>query len=225
MKKSSYVIWGIVLLAAGVIIALNGLGVADVELFFDGWWTLFIIVPCTIGLFTEREKTGNLIGIVVGVLLLLSCQEVISFSILWKLLIPAIIIIVGLKFLYTGLFGNKAGKLMNKLKASGTKPRTGCAVFSGCDMHYDGEVFEGAALCAVFGGVECDLRRAVIDKDCALQITAIFGGVDVLVPDHVHVKVNSTCLFGGVSNKAATNPEGPTLYINGVCLFGGAEVK
>ncbi len=29
---------------------------------FDGWWTLFIIVPCAIGLITDRDKTGSIIG-------------------------------------------------------------------------------------------------------------------------------------------------------------------
>ena len=61
MKKAGSVLWGIVLIAAGVIWALNEFNVTSINVFFDGWWTLFIIVPCAIGLFTEREKTGNII--------------------------------------------------------------------------------------------------------------------------------------------------------------------
>ena len=67
MKKLSYILWGIVLMAAGVVLALRIFGITGADIFFDGWWTLFIIVPCAIGLFTEREKTGNIIGIVIGV--------------------------------------------------------------------------------------------------------------------------------------------------------------
>ena len=59
MKKISSVIWGIVLIAAGALFALNALNITDINIFFDGWWTLFIIVPCAVGLFTEREKTGE----------------------------------------------------------------------------------------------------------------------------------------------------------------------
>lgn len=66
-----------------------------------------IIVPCVAGLFTEREKTGNIIGIAIGVFLLLCCQGVLSFSVIWKLLIPAIIVALGLKMVFNGLFGNK----------------------------------------------------------------------------------------------------------------------
>lgn len=30
---------------------MNAFGITDIELFFDGWWTLFIIVPCLVGIY------------------------------------------------------------------------------------------------------------------------------------------------------------------------------
>lgn len=225
MKKVSSVIWGILLVAVGVVFALNALEITNIDIFFDGWWTLFIIVPCGVSLFTEREKTGNLIGLAVGVFLLLCCWDVLDFSMVWKLLVPAIIVIVGLKMLLTGLFGNKANEMIAKMKEEGKDPRVGCAAFSGCDLNYDGEVFEGAELTAVFGGVKCDLRNAIIEKDCAIQLSAIFGGIDILVPEHVNVKVSTNSIFGGVSNKAGFHNNAPTIYISGTCMFGGLEIK
>lgn len=225
MKKTSNIIWGIILVAAGVIFALNALNIATIDVFFDGWWTLFIIVPCAVGLFQEREKTGNLIGIAIGVVLLLCCQDILDFSMLWKLLVPAVIVIVGLKMLLTGIFGNKANEMIVKMKEDGVKPKACCAVFSGSNLNYSGEVFEGAELTAVFGGVKCDLRNAVIEKDCAIGATAIFGGVDILVPDHVNVKVSSNSIFGGVSNKTASHKDAPTVFISGTCMFGGVDIK
>ncbi len=225
MKKASSVLWGIVLIAAGVILALNVFDITNINIFFDGWWTLFIIVPCTIGLFTEREKTGNIIGILLGVFLLLCCQDVLSFSMLWKLMIPAVIVIIGLKMVLTGLFGNKANAIIKQMRLEGKEPRSGCATFSGCHMNYDGEVFEGAELTAVFGGVKCDLRNAVIEKDCAIAVSAIFGGIDILVPSNINVKVSSNSIFGGVSNKTSVYPNAPTIYISGTCMFGGVDIK
>ena len=116
MKKISNVLWGIVLIVLGVILALNVFNITDINLFFDGWWTLFIILPCGIGLFAEREKTGNLIGLAIGVGLLLCCRDVISFSLLWKLLVPGIIVVIGVKLVITGLFGNKANDILKKIK-------------------------------------------------------------------------------------------------------------
>ncbi len=225
MKKLTRIFWGVALIALGVVFALNALKITDIDVFFDGWWTLFIIVPCFVGLFTEREKTCNLIGIAVGVFLLLCCQDVLSFSLVWKLLVPAVIVIIGVKILFSGLFGNRSNEIIARLKSSGNKPKTCCAVFSGNDLNYDGEVFESAELTAVFGGVECDLRRAIVNKDCAIQVTALFGGIDILVPDSINVRVNSTSLFGGMSNKTAAHKDAPTLYISGICMFGGVEIK
>ena len=225
MKKVNNILWGIVLIAIGALFALNALNITNIDIFFDGWWTLFIIVPCAVGLFTEREKTGNIIGIAIGIFLLLCCQGVLSFSMLWKLLLPAIIVIVGLKMVFNGIFGNKANEIIAKIKQNGGDTKVCCATFSGCKLNCDGEVFEGAELTAVFGGVDCNLKNAIIEKDCAIQVSAIFGGIDILVPDNVNVKVSSNCIFGGISNKTALHKEAPTIYVSGTCMFGGVEIK
>ena len=45
MKKFRNILWGLVLIILGLIFGGNALGITDINLFFDGWWTLFIIVP------------------------------------------------------------------------------------------------------------------------------------------------------------------------------------
>ena len=227
MKKISKILWGIALIAIGGIFALNAFGVTDIQLFFDGWWTLFIIVPCFIGIFSEREKTGNIIGLLIGVFLLLCCQNILGFDMLWKLAFPAIIVIIGLKLIFGAVFGDKTMKLLESSKQSGDNIKIGCATFSGQDLIFDGEEFSGAELTAVFGGVKCDLRHAIIEKDCAITATAIFGGIDIFVPDYVNVKVNSNSIFGGVSEKKhrPTVQGAVTVYINATCMFGGVEIK
>ena len=99
MKKITNTVLGALLIALGVIFALNALEITDIDIFFDGWWTLFIIVPCLMGLFTERKKSGNLIGLAIGVLLLLGSWDIISFSVLWKLLVPVVIVMIGVKII------------------------------------------------------------------------------------------------------------------------------
>ena len=101
MKRSSKIIWGILLIAAGVIFALNALEIASINIFFDGWWTLFIIIPCVAGLFFDKNKIDNLIGIALGVFLLLCCQDILSFSLLWKLVLPALIVIAGIRLIFS----------------------------------------------------------------------------------------------------------------------------
>lgn len=80
MKKIRNTLWGIVLIVLGLIIGGNALGITNVNIFFYGWWTLFIIIPCFIGLFKEREKTGSIIGLIIGIVLLLCCQDILNFD-------------------------------------------------------------------------------------------------------------------------------------------------
>ena len=227
MKKISKILWGVAFIVAGVIFALYAFGVTDIELFFDGWWTLFIIIPCLIGLFSDREKIGNIIGLAVGVFLLLCCQNVLDFDMLWKIAAPAIIVIIGVKLIFGAVFGDKATKMLESSKQSGENIKSGCATFSGQTLNFDGERFSGAELTAVFGGVKCDLRNAIIEKDFAINATVIFGVIDIFVPDYVNVKINSNSIFGGVSEKnhRPQNPNAVTVYINATCMFGGVEIK
>lgn len=225
MKKVSTVLWGLVFVAVGTVLAINALGLAEIDLFFDGWWTLFIIVPCTVDLFRSHDRTGNLIGIAVGVVLLLCCQDILSFKTIWKLLVPAVVILIGLRLIFGGLFGGKANKLLHQAGQAGNAPQVGCATFSNCEMNFAGQEFHGAELTAIFGGVQCDLRQAIIEKDCAIKATCIFGGVDIFVPGNVNVKIHSTGIFGGTGNKTQPNPNAPTLYIDSTAIFGGVEVK
>ena len=50
MKQFRSIIWGIAIIALGVILGGNALGWFSIDIFFDGWWTLFIIVPSAIKL-------------------------------------------------------------------------------------------------------------------------------------------------------------------------------
>lgn len=228
MKKVSAVMWGLVLIAVGVVLGGNALGWFNVDLFFKGWWTLFIIVPCTIGLITNiKEWLGHLIGIMVGVCLLLACQDVISFSSLWKLLLPAIIVLIGLSIIIKTLFSRKFDKAIDKLNEKFNKDEESGAVFSGVNINLAGKEFKGKNVSAIFGGLKLDLREAKIKEDVIINATAIFGGVDILVPENVIVETKSNSFFGGVSNKkkAAPKAKAPTVYVNGTAMFGGVEVK
>lgn len=226
MKKTGNILWGILILALGAFLGLKAF-FPEFEISFDGWWTLFIILPCLIGLFTEREKLGNLIGIGIGVLLLLACQDVIDFSMLWKLIVPFILIMIGLKMIFGSIFNKKANSVSRKLKKDGKEQKSGTAVFSGNRMNLEGQEFYGAELNSIFGSLTCNLNGAVIHEDCVINACAVFGGIDVLVPDGFNVKIHSTSIFGSASDKKNLKFQEnlPTIYINATCIFGGLDVK
>lgn len=227
MAKFKNIIWGVILVAIGVIVGLNALNITDIEIFFEGWWTLIIIIPCFIGIFTEKEKFGSILGVCIGVFLLLCCQDILEFSMIWKLGLPVIVVAIGLKMIFSGMFRNKSDKVIEKVKVDGLEMPKFNATFSGNNANYSGEMFYGTELNAIFGGVTCDLRGAFIEQDCVINATAIFGGIDIYVPEGVNVKVNSTSIFGGVDNKKHKNSQDNayTIFVNATCVFGGVDIK
>lgn len=227
MKKFGSILWGLVLVIVGLVIGGNALGITNINLFFDGWWTLIIIIPCFIGLFKEHEKTGNIIGLLIGIALLLACRDLLDFDLIWKLMLPTILVVIGLSMIFKDTIGGKVNKKIKELNEKKAGKNEYCATFSGQDVKLDGENFTGADLTAVFGGVKCDLRNAVIESDTVINASSIFGGIDILVPENVKVKIKSSSIFGGVSDerKYAENKEGYTIYINATCLFGGVDIK
>lgn len=229
MKKTNAIIWGIILIAAGVLWALSSLGLVEVNIFFEGWWTLFIIVPCAISLVTSRDKISALIGLAVGVLILLCVRDILDFDMILKLAIPAAIVLIGTKLIINAFSDRKTEQIVADMEHNSENIENVCAIFTGIKADCNGKVFRGAQIDAVFGGVDYDLRGAVIEPDCAIKATAVFGGIDILVPENVKVRVKSTSIFGGTSNKAKKPDDGAenviTLYVSALCLFGGIDIK
>ncbi len=227
MKKIESVLWGLVFIIIGLIIAGNVLGITNINIFFDGWWTLFIIIPCFIGLFKNIGRTGNIIGILIGIVLLLACQDILRFELVWKLLFPGILIIIGISFIFRDTIGGKITKEIKELNKNRIGTNEYCATFSEQNVKFDDDKFTGADLTAVFGGVKCDLRKAIIEENQIINATSIFGGIEIFVPEDVKVKIKSTPIFGGVSDKSNYSKEEQAhiIYINATCIFGGVEIR
>ena len=107
MKRKGNVLWGLVFIAVGIIWAGNALGIIDVDMFFDGWWTLFIIIPTTIGLVIREDISANAILLAIGVILLLYAQNILTFELLIELYIPAVLIAIGFALIFHEKFHNK----------------------------------------------------------------------------------------------------------------------
>lgn len=225
MNKISNLLWGLVFIVVGVIFGLNILGITDINIFFDGWWTLFIIVPCFIGLFKDEDKSGNWIGLIIGICLLLGCQDVIEFTLVWKLMIPAILVMVGLSLVFKDVLHSKVKQKIQTLNKKETKEY--CSCFSGQTVNFNNEEFTGCTVSAIFGGVKCDLKEAILNEDTVINANSVFGGITIYVPEDVNVKIESTSIFGGVSDERKNKATDAkyTIYINANAIFGGVEIK
>lgn len=105
------------------------------------------------------------------------------------------------------------------------------SIFSGGRKTINSQEFKGGKVTVIFGGSDIDLHEANLAEGTNfLNITAIFGGIDIIVPRDWKVITNVTSLFGGVDDKRIINPNqvyesNKVLIIKGLVLFGGCELK
>lgn len=225
-NRTSNILWGLIFIVISLGFAGNAFDLWNFELFFDGWWTLFIIVPSVISLAQNGFSTSPLIGLSIGIILLLSAQGILPAGILWKLMIPVILFLIGINLIFKdSLFHSKVKSRVNINYSS--KGPDYSAIFSAQKIMCAHEPFNGASVNAIFGGVDLNLRDAIITEDVVMDCSAIFGGIDIFVPNNINVKVSSVPIFGGVSNKTnrPLDPSVPTLFINATCMFGGIDIK
>jgi predicted membrane protein len=218
------IFWGLFFIVLGVGYGGDALNLWNFTMFFRGWWTFFIIIPCLISLIQNGYSIGDFIGLVIGILLLLSGWNIINLRVIGKLIFPAILILIGISIMFKDVFIRKK-KVNVNIKYQGDS-RDQYAIFSGNKQKETG-VFLGASINAIFGGFTLDLRDATIEEDIVIKATAIFGGVDIYVPPGVVVRTSSVPIFGGVSNKVSDPVEAnaPVILVNSVCMFGGVEIK
>lgn len=227
MKNVNRILWGFVLVGVGVVLGLHVMDILPFDIFFKGWWTLIIIIPSFISLFSQRDKTPGIVGMVAGIFLLLGSRGIIDFKILFKLIGPILIVVIGLCLIFKDAFNKNVKDAIKRIKEKNFPKKKCTAVFGGKNTVLAGEPFYGADAVAVFGGLEIDLRGAVITEDIIISAGAVFGGIDILLPQNVNAELCVTPVFGGAANKTgrAFTPGIPTVFVSGICAFGGVDVK
>jgi len=83
---------------------------------------------------------------------------------------------------------------------------------------------------ALLGGAELDFREAVFAAGVTeVQVLAICGGVEVIVPPGLNVESHGVALLGGFDHSAdsdaSTDSRAPTLRITGLAAMAGVDVS
>lgn len=222
-ERLGNILWGLLFIFVGIGFTGNVLFDWEFSLFFEGWWTLFIIVPCGISMVQNGFRTGNIIGLSIGVLLYLSDR--LDSNLFGELIGPVILILFGCSLiLKNGLFSKRYliqektidfGDLVNLAAVGGSRSEA-----------FQSIEFPGGELKAVFGGVTLDLHDAIVTRDIVINCTAVFGGIDIMVPNTAQIKISGTPIFGGIKNETRNNPSAEhVIYINVICMFGGVTIK
>lgn len=215
------IVLGMCIIFVGVGLFGNFTGFFDI--FFKGWWTIFIIAPATVNLLKKKDKTFNIILLSVGIVLLLYQQGVITGSIggmIWKLLVAFSVILLGIKTVFNSVSKRK------KSEKNITDRNSYNAIFSGEECRYQKKIFRGAKLSAIFGGIKLNLVDAIIEEDVDIEVCAVFGGCTIIIPKNVSVHIENDGFMGGVTNKLSDKgKKDVAINLKSTTFFGGIDIK
>ena len=229
-NKAPSIIVGLTAIGIGVAYILAAFyGIENFTIFVPGWWTIFIILPGLIMLFSRgTNKFFSLCLIILGVLLFLRRNNLLGD--IRKYIIPGLIIVFGLSIIFGSLFNGERKK--NAAFIATTFPEDGSipafeASFSEIHPDYSDKEFEGCSMDITFGSGELDLRHAVISHDVSISVNAAFSGVTIKLPPGCRVDLQTSTSFGGVTNKyiSSETADAVVVHILAAVSFGGVDIK
>ena len=226
------IVAGAILILVGLVFLVGFLTDVDVWGFIGTWWPLLLLGFG--GWATYRSKGRNLVGIIlafVGLMVLLDNLNVGFANGWWKWGWAAILVLIGV---WLVLFRPSRGQRDKGQDKSDWVDLLG--MFSGPEMHVTSQAWKGGEVTVLFGGAQLDLRDALPQQEGAnLEITAVFGGVQVFVPRSWVVDVKGTPILGSVDDHtvvSSATDEGqdpspllPRLTIRATAIFGGIDIK
>ena len=220
MKSLARTIIGLLIVAVGASFLLTNLNILPFDVGIAQWWPLFIVAGGVVMLLSDvRNYLWALLVIGLGVLFQLKQFGIVDVN-PWQLFWPAIIIVLGVSVM------TSRGSSRGKIAASDREDVM--AILSGSEVRVESKDFKGSRVTSICGGAMIDLRKAVIKKEATIDVFAFWGGIEIIVPEHVMVKNNTSVIMGGVEQQAggdAVKEGGPILYVTGDVVMSGVEIK
>jgi predicted membrane protein len=231
-ESSHRLMIGILLIIAGLILILKKSTVLPqpLDYFIDDVifsWQMLLIAIGVVSLIGSDNKTPGIVLISVGGFFLipeLFTDFFRSFNFFW----PALFIVIGVVL------------LLNSKRLSGVASYKGESkadiidivnIFSGAERQLITDNFKGGKITAIFGGGEVNLTRcSLAPGDNVIEITCIFGGTTIIVPENWNVIIEVTPILGGFSDNRkiigdVMRDNTRTLAVRGTVIFGGGEIK
>jgi predicted membrane protein len=229
----SHLIVGLAIVAVGVGLLLDNMGIYSIGSIWQYWPVILI----ALGLSKVMDSPVGGAKLWGGFLFLIGCGFLadnlhlihFSFAIIW----PLLIIYFGAMILWKNLAPGTGWACWN--------PDTGgrdansdfnyTAIFGGGKRRIESKTFRGGSAVAIFGGYNIDLRDAGMAAESAtIDVNALFGGIDIRVPDTWLVEMRATAIFGGSEDKTVPpriteGQKPPRLIVTGFAAFGGIVVK
>lgn len=207
------------LVVAGVLILFDLGGAVDAPELIGAWWPVLLVVA---GIVHLTVNPGHwfpalfLIGL--GGALLARTTGLVATEVAWPLFASVLLVLGGTAIVAGWTRGRPdpspgTGERMTVLallcsqQASNRSPR-----------------FSGGSVTAIFGSADLDLTEATMVPGAVVDVIAMFGGADIVIPPGWRAEMRGLPLFGGWQNATETVTEGPTLLVNATVVFGTLDV-
>jgi len=239
------ILGGILILTIGSLFLARELGAVFPEWLFT--WKVLLIALGIIHLFKHGfRKLGWLIPITVGGIFLISDMhpELAIKPLIW----PILIILLGLVIIFKprrkhkwahwqkwqkhhGNYCEHYQCYEGKAESSNEDSIEVISIMSGVKKNILTKKFKNGEVTVVFGGAKIDFSQADINEVATLEITQVFGGVQMIVPANWEIKSEIVCVLGSVEDKrptqsiTKTEENKKTLVLNGIICLGGLEIK
>jgi len=219
------ILTGLSLVAVGVGYSGNIFGFwSGFSLFFPGWWSLFIIIPCLAGIIERGLASPFTAGFIFGAVMLI--MRVGLFSSAWKLFLPAVLIYGGIllifrnrPFSYRRIFDTDSGLAF-------MMPIYRSFIIRKTVKIEDG--FGGAEVTSWFAPVTLDLTKAKTADEAVIYAAAHFSPITIIVSPNINlraVKVSGAAKLSVEAINYSDIINMPTLHVNAKCKFNSITVK
>jgi predicted membrane protein len=213
---------GLLIIVVGLLFTLDNLGFGIAQKYLRYWPAGLIVLGLT-KLWYARDGRGGAFGgfiiTLIGLWLLLEATVDIRISLrdMW----PVLLVFFGAYLVWRGITGPRPVRVDGKGSISAT------VLLSGIKRRNRSRAFSGGDVTAIMGSCEIDLRQAAINGDAMLDVLAVWGGIEITVPDDWAVMLDVTALLGAVEDRTRP-PLGAAahrLTIRGAVVMGGVEVR
>jgi predicted membrane protein len=217
LRVTPRVVLGLCVMLAGLILALDSLGLVEGGAIFRFWPLALIAVGIVKWLSPAPQRMSAFIWVVAGVAFLLVTLGHMSFGGVWA----ALLFLVGAKIAWKAL----------RPAAAPTDPAAALDLaqfMGGTKTVVTTTDFKGGQATAVMGGCEIDLRHASMPegRPAVLDTFAFWGGIEIRVPDDWEVVTQGSAVLGACVNNARSQPGARRrLVVTGLAIMGGVEVK
>jgi predicted membrane protein len=217
-------VMGIVIIVVGVLFTLDNLGFIEAEAYLR-YWPVILIAVGLMKLWAGGRGASfpGLLFAFVGVWLLLQSMAIVTIS-LWSLW-PVLLILAGGSMIWRGVYGPACQRRV--ADADGHSTISALAVLGGVNRGNNSRTFRGGDLTAVMGGCQIDLRNAAIEGDAVIDVFAMWGGIEIRVPEEWSVSGRVTPILGGYEDKTRPPRDATAqrLIVRGMVIMGGVEIK